>query len=83
MRGGGVYFYDHDQLEVSKNRVENGGSFALKDVLGLQLHDNELVTGTKPTFYRFLAITGGASGNVHDGVAKDIPLSQDDPFQFL
>ncbi len=70
----GFYMYKGADLEIRDNVLEKGhlAFFKMKNVT---LENNEVNHPNKCWAYRFLKVSGSASGNTYNGEAFDIPLS--------
>ncbi|GGD09625.1 right-handed parallel beta-helix repeat-containing protein [Hyunsoonleella pacifica] len=72
----GMYMYKGADLEIYNNYM-NHGHLAFKEMLNLTLTNNHVDHDNKCWAYRFLEVSGNASGNTYNGEAFDIPLVTD------
>ena len=77
--GCGFYIYNTSNFRVMRNTFEQG-YIAVRDVTDLVLIDNEVGYDTACWPYRFLRVAGYASGNTHNGDAKDLGLTPNAPW---
>ncbi|WP_203258731.1 right-handed parallel beta-helix repeat-containing protein [Hyunsoonleella ulvae] len=72
----GMYMYKGADLEIYNNYM-NHGHLAFKEMLNLTLTNNHVDHDNKCWAYRFLEVSGNASGNTYNGEAFNIPLVTD------
>ncbi len=72
----GMYMYKGADLEIYNNQM-NHGHLAFKEMTNLTLTNNHVDHDNKCWAYRFLEVSGKASGNTYNGEAFNIPLVTD------
>lgn len=77
--GCGMYWYQTRQVEVTNNTIIDG-YLVMRDVSDAVIEDNDVSHSSECWAYRFLRVTGEASGNTYNGQAFDIPLHQYTPW---
>ncbi|ALJ03982.1 hypothetical protein APS56_01910 [Pseudalgibacter alginicilyticus] len=69
----GMYMYKGADLEIRDNIMANG-HLAFKEMTNLTLKNNHVTHENTCWAYRFLEVSGTASGNTYNGEAFNIPL---------
>lgn len=69
----GFYMYKGADLVIRDNILKNG-HLAFKEMSNLTLENNQVEHTSECWAYRFLQVSGTASGNTYNGEAFDIPL---------
>ncbi|WP_246040886.1 right-handed parallel beta-helix repeat-containing protein [Flavivirga rizhaonensis] len=75
----GFYMYKGADLVVRDNYLKNG-HLVFKEMTNLTLENNKVEHPQKCWAYRFLEVSGSASGNTYNGEAFDIPLQPNTPW---
>ena len=75
----GFYMYKGADLVIKNNHLKKG-HLAFKEMDNLILENNKVEHPGKCWAYRFLEVTGDASGNTYNGEPFDIPLEEDEPW---
>ncbi len=70
----GFYMYKGADLEIKNNYLKNG-HLAFKEMENLTLENNRVEHPNRCWAYRFLEVSGKATGNTYNGEAFDIPLT--------
>ena len=74
----GMYVYNSENIVVRGNTF-NQGHIAMQYFTNAIIENNAVVDSTRCWAYRFLQVSGQASGNTYNGESFDIPLS-DNPW---
>ncbi|MCL5127811.1 right-handed parallel beta-helix repeat-containing protein [Algibacter sp. L4_22] len=75
----GMYMYKGGDLEITNNDMING-HLAFKEMTNLTLEDNRVEHESTCWAYRFLEVSGSATGNTYNGEAFEIPLQANIPW---
>ena len=75
----GMYMYKGADLEIRNNQM-NHGHLAFKEMVNLTLENNTVDHPSECWAYRFLEVSGNASGNMYNNEAFDIPLQENIPW---
>lgn len=75
----GMYMYKGADLEIRNNKMVNG-HLAFKEMTNLTLINNSLEHESECWAYRFLEVSGSASGNTYNSEAFEIPLEANTPW---
>ncbi len=75
----GFYMYKGADLVVRDNYLNNG-HLVFKEMANLTLENNKVEHPNKCWAYRFLEVSGSASGNTYNGEVFDVPLQPNTPW---
>lgn len=75
----GMYMYKGADLEITNNFMDNG-HLAFKEMTNLTLTNNIVEHPSQCWAYRFLEVSGSASGNTYNQEPFDIPLEENTPW---
>ena len=75
----GFYMYRGADLVIKNNYLKRG-HLVFKEMDNLILENNKVEHPSKCWAYRFLEVTGDASGNTYNGKPFEIPLEEDEPY---
>ncbi|QCE42851.1 right-handed parallel beta-helix repeat-containing protein [Psychroserpens sp. NJDZ02] len=75
----GMYMYKGADLEITDNFMDNG-HLAFKEMTNLTLENNAVDHPSECWAYRFLEVSGSATGNTYNGAPFDIPLQENTPW---
>ena len=75
----GFFMYDSRDLVVRNNTL-NKGHVAFRDFKNLTIINNTITHPGECWAYRFLRVSGSASGNTYNGEEKELPLQIDTPW---
>lgn len=75
----GMYMYKGADLEIKDNLMDNG-HLAFWKMSNLVLENNTVIHPNECWAYRFLEVSGNATGNTYNGEAFNIPLQPNTPW---